>query len=304
VDVDRRAYQAEGADGLFPLDASLNLPTELYSLGVRRRAAEEAARGSFDEVVEAIGKTTGAQVPKRQVDQLAVRAAVDFDTFYASSPGNDINAVEATKAMLLVLSFDGAGVVMRKADLRPATRKAAEKKESDPRWPRKRLSKGEKKNRKRMAEVAAVYDIAPFPRETDDVVHELRPVRDATPKRPRPRPSRKRVWASLEETMQEVVDDAFEEASRRDPDRKRRWVVLVDGNADQLTCVYWAAAKRSIKITVILDVIHVLGRLLAVSSAGRVQTESHLEILRRTGAPDDADFQAARPPPTGKIAGN
>lgn len=258
VNVDRRAYQAEGAEALFPLDASLNLPPERYSFGLRRRAAEEAARGSFDEVVEAIGKTTGAEVPKRQVEQLAVRAAIDFDAFYASSPRNDVAAVGASEALLLVLSFDGAGVVMRKTDLRPATRKAAEKKESDPRWPRKRLSKGEKKNRKRMAEVAAVYDIAPFPREADDIVRELRPVQDATPKKPRPKPSHKRVWASLEKTMQEVIDDAFEEAWRRDPNRERRWVVLVDGNADQLTCVYRAAARLGIEITVILDVIHVL----------------------------------------------
>jgi hypothetical protein len=45
---------------------------------------------------------------------------VDFDEFYASQP------MEAGIG-LLVMSVDGKGVVMRKQDLRKATRKAAEK---------------------------------------------------------------------------------------------------------------------------------------------------------------------------------
>jgi hypothetical protein len=31
-----------------------------------------------------------------------------------------------------------------------------------------------------------------------------------------------------------VIDDAFAEALRRDPDHERRWVVLLDGNRDQI----------------------------------------------------------------------
>ena len=40
-----------GADGLAPMDASLNLPVESYSHGLRRRVAGLAARCSFDETV-------------------------------------------------------------------------------------------------------------------------------------------------------------------------------------------------------------------------------------------------------------
>src|SRR5262249_4992432 len=43
VAVTRLLYQAAGASGLAPQDASLNLPDESFSLGVRRRAAEEVA---------------------------------------------------------------------------------------------------------------------------------------------------------------------------------------------------------------------------------------------------------------------
>ena len=45
VEVRRVGYGAEGSDSLHPLDGELNLPRELYSHEVRRRAAEEVAKG-------------------------------------------------------------------------------------------------------------------------------------------------------------------------------------------------------------------------------------------------------------------
>lgn len=72
--------KAEGMAGLSPQDASLNLPAESFSLGLRRRVAEEVASGSFDHVVERLGATTGADVAKRQVEERARRAALDFET--------------------------------------------------------------------------------------------------------------------------------------------------------------------------------------------------------------------------------
>ncbi|MBN4059267.1 ISKra4 family transposase [Endomicrobium sp. AH-315-J14] len=248
VFVPRMAYQAPGVVGLHPMDAVLNLPPERYSHGLRRRVAEEVARCSFDETVEQIVVTTGSSVPKRQVEQLAVRSARDFDAFYATRA----TTAEDTDD-LLVLSFDGKGIAMRHEDLRPATQKAAK---ATPRKLASRVCKGEKRNRKRMAEVAAVYTIAPWERTAMDVVQSLRPLRDTSV--PRPRPVSKRVWASIEKTTSEVISDAFDEALRRDPERRRRWVVLVDGNKDQLKQVKKAARKAGVEVTIVLDIIHVL----------------------------------------------
>ena len=82
VQVERVGYGAAGVASLHPLDADLNLPPELYSLEVRRRVADEAAKSSFDEVVRLLGGTTGAQVGKRQVEELVGHAAQDFEAFY------------------------------------------------------------------------------------------------------------------------------------------------------------------------------------------------------------------------------
>ena len=246
----RLGYQAEGVACLCPLDAGLNLPPELYSYGVRRLVALHTARNSFDEVVEEIEAVTGTAVHKRQVEELARAAAQDFDAFYAQS-NPDTQGV--SRRAVLVLTADGKGIAMRKEDLREATRRAAQ---SSSRKLQKRLTKGEKRNRKRMAEVAAVYLVEPFVRDAEDVVRELRPVHDV--KTRRPRPTNKRVWASVVQDAADVIDEAFQQAQRLDPTHERRWVVVVDGNPDQIRAVRKIAARYRVKATLILDVIHVI----------------------------------------------
>lgn len=52
IEVMRRQYRAVGVAAIAPLDAALGLPEEKYTHEVRRIAAEESAKSSFDEVVE------------------------------------------------------------------------------------------------------------------------------------------------------------------------------------------------------------------------------------------------------------
>ena len=256
VALERNLYQAPAVAGLAPLDAAMALADDKYSYGVRRIVAEESARASFDEVVELVTKQSGADVPKRQVEELAVRSAQDFDAFY----GDRLCEAEPTTD-LLNLSFDGKGIAMLHADLREATRKAAEK---TPRRLETRLTTGEKRNRKRRAQVATVYTLAPWKRTAADVLHTLRP--DDLDE-VRPRPVNKRVWASVEYTPKRVVDDAFAEALRRDPERLRRWVVTVDGERDQLKHVQRAARAHGVDITIVLDIVHVLEYLWKAARA-------------------------------------
>jgi hypothetical protein len=248
VAVPRLGYQSPGHPDLHPMDAKLNLAPELYSHGLREMIAKEAARASFDEVVEMVGRYTGDRVAKRQVEELTVRAARDFDGFYElrrhdeEVPGRD----------LLVISTDGKGIVMRHEDLREATRLAAEKKANKIET---RLSPGEKADRKRIAQVCTVYSVAPWRRSAADVLHTLR---DEDTDSKRPRPQDKRVWASVEKDAREVIREAFEEALRRDPERRRRWVVLVDGLPHQIKLVKAEAKRAGVEVTIVVDIVHVL----------------------------------------------
>ncbi len=252
VQVSRFGYGGEGLASLHPLDGALNLPPDRYSLELRRQVAREAARGSFEEAVTALRETTGVEIGKRQAEELAQRAAVDFDDYYAARQASADR--EPAEEPILVLSMDGKGIVMRHEDLRPATRQVANQRQHKLST---RLSKGEKRGAKRMATVATVYGIERYERSPEDVFAPPGP--RPVPAAARPRPVCKRVWASLEDEMSEVVDEMFREAASRDPDRAREWVALVDGNQQQLRLLSSKAKEHGVRLAaVVVDVIHVL----------------------------------------------
>ncbi len=135
VQCERLAYRHRGHPNLYPGDAALNLPIERHSHGLRRLAAIESSRGSFEQATAAITRATGQRIGKRQVEALAARAAVDVADFYAPT-----THPQADEGDVLVLSADGKGIVMRPDSLRPATAKAAAKASTKLAT---RLSKGE-----------------------------------------------------------------------------------------------------------------------------------------------------------------
>jgi hypothetical protein len=247
VDVTRLAYRRRGHPNLHPADAALNLPAEKHSHGLRRLGALEAARGSFDTAVAAIERATGQALGKRQVEQLAARAAVDFDDFYARRP-----RPVARPDDVLVLSCDGKGIVMRPDALRAATAKAAAAGSTKLTT---RLSKGEKRNRKRMATVAAVYDITPGPRTPTDVLTSSDAHTQTTPP---PSAANKWLTASVADDAASVVAAMFDEADRRDPDHTRTWIALVDGNNHQIARINTEARNRGVSLTIVIDFVHVV----------------------------------------------
>jgi hypothetical protein len=247
LEVRRLAYRAGGAVNLYPADAVLYLPTERHSHGLRRLAAVEASRGSYD-TVEAIERASGQHLGKRQVEGLAARAAVDFDAFYATGK-QPAGASEDT----LVLSCDGKGVVMRPDALRPAT--AAQTANATPKLAT-RLSRGEKRNRKRMAELGAVYDATPAARSPADILPPTREERADTT--PCPVIANKWLTASIVTDAAGVVAQIFDEAERRDADHARTWIALVDGNNHQINRITAEAHDRDAPITILIDFIHVL----------------------------------------------
>lgn len=251
--VTRTGYYMPEASVRYPRDAELNLPSRSYSFETQKRNALEVARGSFDDAVAALHRHTGANVPKRQSEELVVEAVKDFDIFYRQ---RELSA-EASAGEILVLTVDGKGVVVRKQDLREQTRKVAEKRTHKLAT---KLSKGEKRNAKRMASVAAVYTVDRFKRAPADVIGEIQRIR-ALNKRKRPRPQGKRVWASLTKEPEEVITEAFEEALRRDPERKKPWVAVVDGNDTQLRILKQCARRFRVKLTIVVDFFHVMGYL-------------------------------------------
>ena len=262
VTFERWGYSAEKGTSLFPADGHLNLPPEKYRHELRRLVSEDVTRSSYDETLEVLSRRTAATVPKRQGLELVNRAAKDFVGFYDAQVNIPENQCVTGKdsSSLLILTTDGKGVVMRHEGLREATKKAAKKEQHKL---KKRLTAGEKKDRKRMAQVASVYTIAPHIRTAEEISGSA-PV-DAEKKKKAPRPEDKRVWASLEREPDEVIKEMFKEAQMRDPRNEKQWVALVDGNKIQLQLLKEQAMAFGVSLTIIIDFIHVLEYLWKAS---------------------------------------
>ena len=246
VTVTRLAYRAKGAENLYLADAMLNLPVERHSHGLRELAAIEATRGSYEEAQEAIERHCGVTLAKRQAEGLVRRAATDVIAFYDSS-----SRPIADKRDALVISADGKGIVMRPEALRPATRKAAA---AATHKLKTRLSNGEKRGRKRMAELAVVYDTAPVARSPADIFAR----RQDAAKPPAPVATAKWLTASVVTDARAVIAAAFDEAERRDPDHLRPWVALVDGALHQIDVIKAEAKARGVTLQITCDFVHVL----------------------------------------------
>ena len=246
VVVTRIAYRARERADLHPADAVLNLPVEKHSHGLRRLAAVEAARGSYTDAAAAIERTTTVGIGKRQVEELAAAAAVDVDAFYAAHAPH-----WSADGDVLALSFDAKGVVMRPDGLRASTAKAA----VDQKLAGRR-SKGEKRHRKRMCEVAAVFDVTGKPRTIADIL----PEDPETAQAPVAAPVTSGKWlhASVTDDAAAVIAAGFAEADRRDPDHARTWIALVDGNSHQIDRTRAEAKARKITIPIVVDFIHVV----------------------------------------------
>lgn len=248
VTVKRRGYSQRKLSSVFPLDAELRLNADQYSDGVRKRIVSDVIDRSYDRAIHHHRETCAGLVGKRQAMQLTEDMSQDFGAFYRQRE----TEAELTDD-LMVLSFDGKGLVMQPDGLRDGTRKNAEKSK---RKHQTRLSPGEKKDRKRMAQVATVYTIKPDIRTAKSIMNL--DGRDDKIVRLRPKVRNKRVWASVERKPEDVIEEAFDEALRRDQEQKRQWVILVDGHPHQLKLINKIMKQKQVQAVIVMDFIHVL----------------------------------------------
>lgn len=238
VSVTRVGYGAPGHEAIHPLDAELMLPARIWSYECQRRLIRAVICGPFDEAIALVAEITGATVPKRSAEQLVRDAAVDFDSFYAARAKETI---EPADGEILVGAIDCKGIPMVKPEraLRVVRR-----------------GKGEKANKKRMATVAAVHSQPPIVRTPAQVIDSLFATEIPTDRPKRPKPSHKRVWASLTSDKDTFINDIKAEITRRDPEHQRTWVILTDGER--------ALQRRVIKtfenVTLVLDLLHALDK--------------------------------------------
>jgi hypothetical protein len=240
VSINRVGYAAPGHPSVHPLDAALRLPARCYSYEVQRRLVRLAVCGPFEEAVDILAEWTGQKIPKRSAEQILIDVAADFDTFYQQRADA---AATLQAGEILVGAIDCKGIPMVKPA--PAERVV-------------RRKRGEKPNKKKMATVAAVFSQPPRVRTPEEVLDGLFNTDQTRPAGQRhPKPTDKRVWASLTSGKDNFITDVKAEMDRRDPDRRHTWVMVTDGER----ALQRRVTANFAGVTLILDFLHVMEKL-------------------------------------------
>src|SRR4051794_35789969 len=249
-----------------PLDERLGLPEGDFSYVLEDWGQRFCLKESFAEAGHSLEMLLGLRLGRRtweQVNRTVASYATAFRETVEPPPPQE-------EGPLLVVTADGKGVPMR----RPP---------QDGPKPHHRPTRGEKRNKKQMACVGAVYSIKPFVRTAGDIVDEV--LRDRRAK-DRPKPQHKHVWAEMirEVDGQPPVTakdglfcQLFDELAVRNLGQDRPVVCLMDGERS-----LWDAQEAYFSEAVgILDLFHVLERVWGVAHCfhkeGSDEAEQYVE---------------------------
>jgi hypothetical protein len=245
VQIKRAYYLSEEYGGLCPLDAVLSLPERSYSESVQERLSELNVWLPQDHSVALVKRWLGLKIPKRSLQNSAGDQALYVEDYYQQ------HAVATTPAQdsILVASADGKGIPMTRADSPPV---------------QARRSKGSKKTAKKEAIVTAVYSVAPYPRDSQDLLKALLPDEAETPQpaTERPLPSHKQVFGTLDGKTAALTHLAHQVALREQSQFVHH-VALTDGSE----ALQQQVLDHLPNFTLVLDIIHVTEYLWQAANA-------------------------------------
>jgi hypothetical protein len=229
----RHYFVAPGHDGCCPLDAALSLPQQCYSDLLREWTDYDATDGAYRETASTIARILGLELSVAALETNVCQDAQDVASFYARPPASTDVAMAGS---ILVVQADGKGVPM----VQPACAEAP-----------LRLSKGQKRTKKKEAIVTSLYTIAPYLRTPADVRSALLHEQPRADHPTRPMPVQKETRATLEGKAA-AMETLQQRAAQRDNRHIRARVALTDG-AESLQQHMTSAFPEH---TLILDIIH------------------------------------------------
>jgi hypothetical protein len=225
------------------LDAQLGLPPGEHSYVLEDWLQKLCIKESFDEGVQTLYDWLGVTLNVRSAESINRRMSQHAESYREAQSQPPPEA----EGEIVVLAGDGKGVPMR----RPLEQRIGRS---------KRRGKGEKKNKKQMAYVGAVYTIDRYRRTADDVVEEVQRKERAAD---RPQPQHKRVWVEMTRQHEDAPANGKTrlfarlgvEVAGRETDSGKPIVCLMDGER-----ALWAAMRHWLpqRTVGILDLYHVL----------------------------------------------
>jgi len=141
IKINREYYHKALEGSVFPLDSQINLPDRTYSYLLERFSMGVALNDSYDESKKYINELFGINLPSSSIQKMSEKSSRYFEEFYKEKKIDSTRAGE-----VIVVSGDGKGLPIKN------------EKNSEP---KKRLGRGEKNGKKKMALVGTVYNVEP-----------------------------------------------------------------------------------------------------------------------------------------------
>jgi len=219
---------------LIPLDARLQLPDSKFSYLLQDFDQHLTMEEPFQKVAQTIERILNVQQHVDSLERMNQAMAAHVEDFHCQQKPPPA----AEEGALLVETADGKGVPIR----RPA--------EAPPIHDHEHRV-GPKPDQKKMATVASVYSVDPYPRTPEDVVEAL--FRDPKTHRNDPRSARPRQARPI------MFGWMADEVQARNPDGAKPVICIMDGQEELWTeiDVFQPASAR----VEILDLLHVTPRL-------------------------------------------
>lgn len=256
VSVKRACYWHKGVGSQYPLDESLSLPRRSFSDWVQERVSELSLLMPYEAATDLFSNWLGLILPKRSLEQINGEHSEYMRSYYEAPRIPEIGADDT----ILVVSADGKGIPMTREDSPP---------------PEARRGRGTKKTAKKEATVTAIYTIAPYQRNPDDIIRALLASHDTdeASKKSRPKPNAKLLFGTLD-GQETAFEQLGEQVKQREQAQLRHYVALTDGNRG----LKHRVQEDLPKFTLIVDIIHVSEYLWEVANTLWGETDVMREV--------------------------
>ena len=223
-----------GMGGRSPLDEELSLGDDCYSDLVRELAELLGVDVTYAKVRHFWARLLGQTLSTQAIQAMISEDAADVLAYYEQKPAPQVSS----EASILVVQADGKGV--------PMVRETSTK-------PKTRLSKGDKRSKKKEAIVTSSYTIAANPRTPEAVIGSFfhRESTSCSSSQSRNRPQNKETWATLA-GKDAALSRLASRVARREGTHIEHRVALTDG----CEALQKRVARHLPEFTLILDFVH------------------------------------------------
>lgn len=261
ITIKRAYFWKSGSEGIFPLDAELNLPNRVHSYLLEKWLQRRITEEPYQEAIDSISDLLHLKITKQVSQKITVESSRDVENYYKEK--SDFS----NEGSQIIIQADCKGVVMVPRE-RPETKLIEEF---------TRRAKGVSKiGTKKDSVVTADYSINPVKRTPKDILDGLMRInsnkkkeKESSNPRKKEKPINKQIVATMEGKEKAFIM-LLDRVKARDLTEKKSIFILIDGAVSLEKGLLKELNKRNWQTRIngcCLDIVHATEYLWDVSTA-------------------------------------